>query len=41
MVRDCTFEIAEKAIRFIVPTTSKYFERVEQGIICDSKPWRE
>ncbi len=37
-VNDCTFEIVEKGITFVVPATSWYFERVESGDICDSKP---
>lgn len=39
-VNDCTFEIIEKGIRFVIPTTSTYFADVEAGIICDSKPLR-
>ena len=37
-VTDCTFEIIEKGITFVVPATSTYFDDVEKGIICDSKP---
>ncbi|HBL41518.1 MAG TPA: diacylglycerol kinase [Ruminococcaceae bacterium] len=37
-VTDCSFEIIEKGITFVVPTTSTYFDDVEKGIICDSKP---
>lgn len=39
-VTDCDFEIVEKGITFVVPTTSEYFQKVEAGIICDSKPMR-
>lgn len=39
-VTDCDFEIIEKGITFVVPTTSWYFERVKKGIICDSKPMK-
>ncbi len=39
-VNDCTFEIVEKGITFVIPTTSWYFERVEKGIICDNKPMK-
>ena len=39
-VTDCSFEIIEKGITFVVPSSSTYFEDVEKGIICDSKPLR-
>ncbi len=39
-VTDCTFEIIEKGITFVVPTSSWYFDRVEKGIICDHKPMK-
>ncbi len=39
-VTDCTFEIVEKGITFVVPSSSTYFDDVEKGIICDSKPLR-
>ncbi len=39
-VTDCDFEIIEKGITFVVPTSSWYFDRVEKGIICDNKPMK-
>lgn len=39
-VNDCTFEIVEKGITFVVPATSWYFEKVANGDICDNKPMK-